>query len=125
MTIEEKVKELLTAASAVTDSVPADRIKPPGDWQALARPYIVHFPVAPAPDYTHQGRAALTQWPSYQASVFAADYATARAIAVAVVNALLASSDPKFFWRGQTALPYETDTKVQHIALDFEVWEAL
>jgi hypothetical protein len=127
--IEEKVYELLAAALPAYGSppavlVPAARIKPPGSWQTLDKPYIVHFPVAPDPIETHQGLADLTGW-RYQISCFGTTYESARAVADAVTVTLLASADPKFFWVAQTVLPYEQDVKIAHIAVEFDVWEAL
>jgi hypothetical protein len=127
--IEEKVYELLAAALPAYGSPPsalvtAAKIKPPGDWQSLAVPYVVHFPVAPEPIETHQGQITFKSW-RYQVSVFATTYKEARAIIDAARVTLTASSDPKFFWVGQTVLPYEHDVKIAHIAIEFDVWEAL
>jgi hypothetical protein len=124
MTIEEKVYALLSTTGAVTAIVPASRIKPPGNWQNLARPYIVHFPVALTTNYTHGGRAALNGWP-YQVSCFADSYSAARALAAAVASALQGNHDGcQFFVRGQTPL-FDAEVLVHHIAIDFEVFEAL
>lgn len=123
-TIEEKVQALLAADSAVTALSPTSRIKPQGNWQNLARPYIVHFPVAMTPNYTHAGRAALNGWP-YQVSCFADSYSAARALATAVQNALSGNHDGcQFFVRNQIPL-YDDEVQVNHIAVDLEVYEAL
>lgn len=126
MTIEEKVYALLGANTGITALVSAAHIKPPGDWQNLPRPYIVHFPVAPDVTPLHNTpAAALKAWRSYQVSVFADKYSTARALAVAVVNALSGQHDGVTFqWIGQTCM-FEPDVRVHQIALEFEVWEAL
>lgn len=125
MTIEEAVNSLLGANAGVTALVTPDKIKVPGPWENLARPYIIHFPVAPDPTYTMEGRAALTCWSSYQVSCFADQYSTARAISQAVVAALSGQhSGIVCFWRDQRP-SYEADVRVHQIMLDFEVYEAL
>lgn len=130
MNIEEEVQALLVAAlpaygSPAVELVPAARIKVPGDWQSLARPYVIHGPVAVSPIELHSGRAALTQWPSYQVSCFGDSWSSARVVANAVVATLAGNHDgAQFFWRGMTPL-FESDPPVHHIALEFEVWEAL
>jgi hypothetical protein len=127
VTLVEKVLAVLSAAPSVTTLVPAARIKPPGDWQDLALPYIVHFPVGVSPTQLLASRAALTEWPFYQISIFAASYSAADAIAVAIRDLLgNANSDGvQFMWTGQRALPFEEDVRIQQIAMDFQIWEAL
>lgn len=123
MTIEEKVQQLLLAASGVTGAV-ADRIKPRGDWQNLNRPYIVHFPVSTNPTYTHEARAQLTEW-NYQVSCYADSYSTARSLSQAVVSALSGQhGGVTMFWQDQAA-QFEPNPPVHHIALDFQAFEGL
>lgn len=132
MTITEYIQSLLESSSAVTVLAPASRIRVPGDWQNLARPYIVHVPVNPDPTYTHSGLAGLRIW-SYQVSCFADSFGGAEELAVAVRDALSGLHDVtdsgyvegvQIFWRGQTP-QYESDTRVHHIAVEFKVAEAL
>jgi hypothetical protein len=128
-TIEEHVLSLL--AAALPPTVPANRIKPRGDWQNLDRPYVVHFPVAVDPIYTHGGRAALTPWPAYQVNVVTSGesgvaYSQAATIARAIVAALEgAHGQATFFWRGFIPLDYDADRRIQEIAVNFEVFEAV
>jgi hypothetical protein len=117
MTVEESVQAVLVAADV---SVSDDRIRLPGDWQALARPYIVHGPVAVQPVETHQGRATLTAWP-YQVSCFGDTYSQARGVATAVIAVLGASANPKCFLNGMTPM-YDDERNVHHIALDWDIW---
>lgn len=124
MTVEEATYAALSAAGAVTALVPASRIKVRGNWQNLAAPYIIHFPVSADPIHTHEGRAALTGWPFYQVSIFATTYSQARAIAQAVVTALGAVGHPKYFWRSQRALE-DPNVNLQHIAVEFDISESL
>lgn len=129
MTIEEKIQELLAASlpaygSPVEELVPEARIKPPGDWQNLARPYVVHFPAGVMPIYTHDGREPLTGW-TYQVSTFAATYSAARVVADAVRDTLSGVHDGVHcFWQSRVHY-YEPDTRTHHIADDFEVHEGL
>lgn len=124
MTIEEKTFAVLSAASAVTALCPAARIKPPGDNQNLVRPYIVHQPIAAEPERIAGGRAALHRW-VYQVSVFADSYSSARTLAKAVTDALDGThGDATYFWRDQD-YQFESDVRIHHIALGFEVFEAL
>lgn len=124
MTITEYIQSLLESSSTVTALAPASRIRVPGDWQNLARPYIVHVPLPPEPIYTHSGLAKLRIW-SYQVSCFADSYGGAEELAVAVRDALTGVHDgAQIFWRNQTP-QYESDTRVHHIAVDFKVAEAL
>lgn len=126
MLIEEKVYALLSADAGV--SALTSRIKPPGDWQNLRRPYVVHFPVAPEVIPLHDAadqKAALTVWRSYQVSCFGDSYSAARTLATAIVAALSGQhGGVTFQWTGQTSM-FESDVRVFHVALDFEVWEAL
>jgi hypothetical protein len=131
MNIDEKTYELLSAAGAlpsygspVTQLVPASRIKPPGDWQTLTKPYVVYFGILTEPTEMHSGRAPLTGW-RVQVSVFALGYKEAMAIVPAVVAILSASTNPRYFWVSQSPMPYEHDVKVQQIVLEFDAWEAL
>jgi hypothetical protein len=125
MLIEEKVFELLSASAPVTAIVPADRIKPPGDWQNIPRPMIVHFPVSHESGYTHSGRQALKSWPFYQVSCFADSYSVARALAAAVATALSGNHDGcTFFVRGQVQF-FDDEVKVHQVSVDFQVFESL
>jgi hypothetical protein len=124
-TIEETVYSLLSADATFIALNPAARIKVPGDWQSLSKPYTMHSPVSHRPIHTHQGIADLKEWPNYQVTACALNYSDARAVAERVKVVLAASNDPKFFLRNDVALPYDTDRKVAQIALDFQVFEAL
>ena len=127
MTIDQKVYALLSANAGVLAIVStAARIKPQGDWQSLARPYIVHFPVSPYVQRTHEGRVPLTEW-MYQVSCFAEAYSAARALADAVKTALDGvHDDVRLFWEDQTPqIERDFTPAIHHIALTFRVFEAL
>ena len=129
MTCEDKLYALLTANAALVAAVPAARIKPPGDWQALARPYIVHQPIAGETTWCEDGPKALRIWRYYQVIVYAASHSEARRIADLVVTALDghydADVDKIALTHPPMSLGYDTDRKVSMIALDFEVAGAL
>ena len=128
MTIEEKVYAVLAAAAGVTVLATAGRIKPPGDWQSLARPYIVHFPVTAESIQMHgtPGLATLKMW-RYQISCFADTYSGARSLAVAV---RLAIGDYKAdgivtHWLSDYDIPFESDIRVIQIVSEFEIADML
>jgi len=127
--VEEKVQEILVAATGVTALVPAARIKLPGDWQTLPRPYIVHGPVSVDPTQTHGGLVALRAWEFYQVSCFGAIYSDAKRIAVSVRAALAdyvsTTGGWQLYFRSERRLEYEADVRVQQIAVEFDVWETL
>jgi hypothetical protein len=131
MNVEDKVQALLSASLPAYGSpsvvlVPAIRIRTPGDWQNLVRPYIVHFPISADPIYTHQGRAALTPWRNYQVTVVADSWSSARLVANAVRDILDGNHDGvQFFYRNTIGLPWDFERRVQEIAVDFEIFEAL
>jgi hypothetical protein len=129
MALEESVYSLLAAATGVTAICPAARIKPPGDWQALARPYIVHRPIVLDPTYTHDSPTVslLEHAPSYQINIVTDDYPTGRRLAIAVRAAISGTNNGshngvQFFLRTEIALLYDTDRKLQEIAQDYEVF---
>jgi len=129
MIIEDQIFATLSANSGLTNLVPAAKIKPPGAWQNLDRPYIVHFAVAPEPIYTHDGRAPLTPWRSYQVSAFADSYSQAVAVANAARGAIEGQhSGVTCFWKTRRPL-YEQDSegavRIHQIVDEYEVWEAV
>lgn len=129
MTPEEKVYGILLSDAAVTALVPRDRILPPGDWQEIQKPYIVHFPVAGETTQCHDGPQALNLWSFYQVSVFAATYSEARQIATVVRASLdgYCDEDTDRIALAHPPIPqaYDTDLKVAHVVLDFEIAGAL
>lgn len=127
MTVEEKIYQILSASAGVTALVPAGRIKPPGDWQGLEKPYITHFPVDGETTQCSDGQKALRIWGYYQVSIFATDHGRARAIAAAVEAALDGYQDADTnriaLLRPPMPMPaeYDTDLKVTHLVMDFFV----
>lgn len=125
MIIEERVQQILTSAAGVTAIVPAARIKTPGDWQNLVRPYIVHFPVGLRTNYTHAGIAALRFWDFYQVSCFADSYSQARLLAEAVDAALTGNKGLVTFFLERHDYFEEPETKIHHVSHDYRVGDAL
>lgn len=137
MTATEKIYEILAAAAAVTALVPASRIKVPGNWQNLTRPYIVHFPVSVDPTYTHAGLAAGRGW-LHQVSIFADSYSSGEAIAVQVRNTLSGvhgdsplTEGMTIFWEpgswyvGREITADSSGPEIYHFALEFRLFEGL
>lgn len=119
MTIEEQVYAILSAASGVITLCPATRIKVPGNWQNLARPYIIHFPVSVTPIQMHGGLAAMRIWDYYQISCVADSYSGARTLAEAVITALNGShSGLTALFESEFAMRDE-ETNTEQIALNF------
>jgi len=88
MTVETAIYNILRADAGVIALCPGSRIKVPGAWQNLARPYIVHQPVTIQPTRTHTGLESLNIWDYYQVSVFADTYSAGRVLVDAVIAAL-------------------------------------
>lgn len=127
MTVTEKVQAVMVANVALVALVPAARIKAPGNWQNLTRPYIVHFPVSCMPTRTHTGLLDFKSWSSYQVSVFADTFSSGEATSAAVRTALdgVQSGGVHIFWRGGWYVGRETETDLEHFVLTFEIHEAL
>lgn len=129
MAIEDTVYSVLSSAAGVIALVPVGRIKPPGDWQALTRPYIVYRPITLRPTYTHDIPTVdlILEYPNFQVSIVADSYPSGRAVANAVTAAIKGAangnhSGVQFFLRNETALDFDTDRKIIEIAQDYEVW---
>lgn len=136
MTVEEKIQAVLEGSGSVTSVVPVARIKVPGDWQDLALPYIIHFPLLDEPIHTHDGLAKLRIWRFYQVWIYAASYSQAAQLRDAVILALdgFCDADVNRIAYARTdsgsgtratgnAGEYDTDRKLQEIGLTFEVTE--
>ena len=115
----------MSGVAGITSLVPAARIKVQGDWQNLALPYIMHFPVGVQPIHTHtEGLAALRLWRFYQISIFALTYSEAIGIRDALIAGLDGYKDSdvnRIAYRGIGSSDFDTDRKIQHVALNFEV----
>ena len=138
MTVREKIQAVLEAAGGVTAFVPTNRIRVPGSWQNLARPYIIHFAAAVDPTHTHGGLAQGKGW-SYQVSVFADSYSTGDTIARAVVTALdgvhadspltegvMCMWEPGTWYVGSEGSGVDgSGPPIEHFAVEFQVFEGL
>lgn len=123
MTATQKIYAVLSAATGVTALVPAARIKPAGDWQNLAKPYIVQFPVTAEFTRTYDGPKAL-RFTRHQVSIFADLQSTAETIAAAVLAALDGYNDADVSLiaaQNAFAAGYDTDLKVAHYVVEFEI----
>ena len=130
MGIEETIYGILSADATLLglSTGIAARIKPPGNWQALARPYIIYKPVTFNPTYVHDGGTLIDQYPNFQINVVADSYSSARAVANAVKLAVIGTANgnhggTQFFLRNEVALDFDTDRKLAEIALDYELFQ--
>lgn len=127
MTVEEAVYNILRGHAGVTNLCPAARIKVPGQWQNLARPYIIHMPITIEPIHVHGAKAALNIWGYYQVSVFAETYKAGRDLLDAVIEALdgqhpgldIQLQGGSFYVGGQP------DFDTEQFAVSFRIAEAL
>jgi len=132
MTIDEKFVALLAKTQAVTKIIGASgscRLYPgvaKVDDKGFKFPYCTYTLIRPFRHYSHQGFAGVENT-QYQISCFANSYAVARTLSIAIVKALEA-------WKGagiqSVTVPdaghslYDSETKVHHIPITFEVWAA-
>ena len=126
MTVEETVYSALSGAAGITALVAANKIKPEGDWQALARPYIIHFPVTLETTHTHTGMANFKKW-LYQISCFGDSYASAKAVAEAVKTAFQSYRSGGIVTQltNERRMPFEFETRVSQIVLEFDIFDML
>lgn len=127
--IEEQVYTILSGVSAITSLVPAARIKVPGSWQDLARPYIIHFPVSAAPFHVHDG--SLIQpgiWDWYQISVFSNSYSEGRAVCDAIIDnfrGCMTGGVTAFLKHGKFYQGRDSELNVEHFSLNYRIAEGL
>lgn len=130
MTIENAVRDVLVAASTVTALVPPSRIKvgQGGDDQMLPKPYIRHRPVGLETTHTHDGGLmGARQWRFYQVTCVGKDYEEAKQVVEVIKAVLGAYRGPEFhsFLEGELPFDFDYQRKLQEIALDFYIYEAL
>lgn len=136
MTVTEAIQEVLTEGPTITSLVSASRIRLPGAWEAMARPYITHQPISAGPMQAHDGRVPMIIWDSYQVDVYSDNYSTGEAAANAVIvdlegtHMVGAASPPtesvEAYWLpGTFYLGHEDDTNLEHFALEFRVAKTL
>lgn len=127
--IVEQMYTIMSGIGAITALVPASRIKPPGNWQNLTRPYIEHFPVSIDPTVIHGGLAALRIWDFYQISVYADSYSSGDAVARAIRDSLTVGVQSGevtvLFQNSPWYIGRDDEMNVEHFALNFRVAEAL
>ncbi len=131
MIIEEELYSLWSSDPTVTAVCPVERIKPPGVWQELVRPYIVHFGAAVEPLHDNTNFLALRIW-DYQISIFTDSYSSGRALEQIMIAAtdghhVATSSADEGFQCTWTSHGYvkESDTGVHHFTLGFTISEGL
>jgi hypothetical protein len=130
--VEEVIQGVLTAAAGITALVPTYKIKVGFVGQKIALPYIAHFPITTTTEHVHGALMASKSW-GYQVSCFADKYSSCKAIAEAIKTEMgqKLSSGVTMFWRDETNTHFDDvdpngdKIGVYHIALDFDVSEAL
>lgn len=127
MSIENRVQAILIADGNVTALCPASRIRVPGDWQNLTRPYVVHFPVSTEPQRNHSGLEDLCIWDPYQISVFGDSYSTARALADVIRTALdgTHATGVTAHWQRMFRSPDDPNLAIEHIVSEYRISESL
>jgi hypothetical protein len=128
MTVEEKIQEVLDRNGALTTVVPASRIRVPGDYQNVARPWISHSPAGGVvPTYTYDGLVEMRTWERYQVSIFADSYSAGRAVADLVRDAMTGNHDGVQVFLAPGGFRYfrELTTKVHQFILEFRIVEGL
>jgi hypothetical protein len=73
MTLDEKIYALWIADVTATALVPADRFKPPGNYQNIAAPYVVFYPIFMTPFDTTASANSIEKG-TYQFSIYASSY---------------------------------------------------
>ena len=123
MTVIEKVQTILEGSATVTALVPATRIRPSGNWQNVAAPYVIHFPVAARSEHMISGLAALRHYDYYQVSIFATTISAAKTIYDAVISAL-DGYQGKFQIRltgGSVYVGRDDDLNLEHLVANFAI----
>jgi len=129
MVIEQALRIYILAQSAITAYI-GDRLYFVRAPQNAEKPYIVFFKVTGPRLHSHDGASGLAN-PRFQFSVFSDKYSVAKKICAALQAALDGYSGTMggesgvsvgaVFYINETDI-YEPDSKVFHIANDYEVW---
>lgn len=129
MTIEERIREIWAADATAIALVPAARVKVPGNWQDLTRPYIILYPIVETSEHVHNSGGsivALRVWEFFQFSVIADSYPSGKAVAEKCRTVFNGNkSGTQFFYRGQRWVGRDDTVNVEHIAVDFRIAEIL
>ena len=123
--IEETIQARLVAQIS---SVPASRIRTPGDWQEMARPNIVHGLVTEGGDeHVHGGIVTAKIHDFYQVSVYADSRSSAITVAEEVRAALngYTAAELQLVKHLGTAPAFDPEIKIFHWAMNFMIAETL
>jgi hypothetical protein len=133
MTIIEAVQDVLENDAALTAVIPDIQIRAPGPWQAIPRPYIIHFPTAITPASRHGKHPPDALW-DYEVSIFSATLAQGEAAALLVIAALdgrhslgspVSDEIHAQFQSGSFYQGRDDEEDVEHFALSFRISKAL
>jgi len=131
-TVSTEIYDLLAAGlphhgSPEVEIVPLAGIKPPGDYQKMTLPYVIHFPVSEAATHAHGALVTGREW-LYQVSTFASSMESCQTVANAIRSILghvKTSSGVTIMYQDGRYLGREDTTGVHQWAQDFRVTEAL
>ncbi len=126
MTVEEKIYALWSADATATALVPAASIKPPGKYQNLAAPYIIHWPITlNRPRTFAEGAANAIEIGTRQFSIYAASYTSAEAIRRKLIEVLDGNHGGfNFHFQSSRFVDETPDIPLVLIAADFLVTSA-
>ena len=129
MLIETAVLNQVAATSGVTDLV-ASRIYYVRAPQSVAAPYVILSMVSSVPWYVHGSKAGLIE-SRLQVSIFAATYASVKAISVAIRTSLECFVGTMggaggiyvgvIFFDGEVDLPFDDELKFYGVADDYKL----
>lgn len=129
MTIEEKLAAIWAADSSAIALVPQARFKPPGNYQNIARPYVIMYPVGETSTHVHNSAGAIQKlriWEVFQLSVIADSYITGKAVAEKIRSVFAGNiTGTQFFYKGQRWVGRDERVNAEHIAVDLRIAEVL
>lgn len=129
MTIEEQIVAIWASEPSAMSLVPPTRFKTPGNYQNLARPYVILYPIIETSTHTHESSGSIVKlriWEFFQFSVIADSYISGKAVAEKCRSVFNGNrSGTQFFYRGQRWVGRDDTTGVEHIAVDFRIAEIL
>lgn len=128
MTIVEKNLAVWSADATATALVPAARFKVPGNWQGIARPYVIQYPIVERATHAHGATVLqnLRVWEIFQFSIIADSFTSGQAIAEKMRTVFNGNNGGvQYFYLGQRWVGRDDQVNAEHIAVEFRIAEAL
>jgi len=114
--------------SPPTEVVAPENIKPPGNWQNLKLPYVIHFPISEDPMHAHGCLVTGRSW-LYQVSIFGSSMASCNTVANVIRDIMghvtTAEGIKVSYMDGRYLGKNDETGGVHHWAMDFRVTESL